>query len=434
MKNIIYLVLSVLVLLVAVTSCMEVDNWAEPDVTVRGRIIDSYTGENILTAQGDWGIRIWERTWTASAPTPQTLNVKQDGTYTNTKLFAGRYDMLPYGGPFWPVDTLKDVVFNGTAEQDFTVTPYLQLIGFETSLNGLKLTLTCQLKAPIRDGLPNLVEIKPFLSLNAFSGAGASTNFIDIPEYNNQRKQINKSWMEEVGNVETSKTYRVGPLPVKPGYTYYVRLGANVNDANRKYNYTEIIKVVVPADAKNDPSEVPDNFFKNAQYPFEKAEWDGNRWGNLLNWTTNEAMRTRDGRGGYDGGWEGPANDKKSLGFERWGAGEAAIVNGKLYQTFDLPAGAYKFTMSLGGDNPIISNNGSDPRYIAAAVGTTLPDIADISSALASTNFAGLANAASTSIEFFLNAPTKVSAGFVVNFTGTEQNVRPSWLKLEKID
>jgi hypothetical protein len=340
--------------------------------------------------------------------------------------------MLPYGGPFWPVDTIKDVKFKGTTEQDITVTPYLILNGFEVSRNGLKLTLRCQLKAPIRNGLPNLVEIKPFLSLNPFCGA---TNFIDIPEYNNQRKQINQSWLDAIGDVETSGMYVIGPLPVKPGYTYYVRLGANVNDANRKYNYTEIIKVEVPADAQNDPNEVPDNFFKNAQWPFEKSDWDNNRWGNLLDWTTNAAMRTRDGRGGYDGGWEGPANDKKSLGFERWGAGETEIVNGKLFQTFDLPAGSYKFTMSLAGDNPIISNNGSDPRYIAAAIGETLPDIADLaSSALASTNFAGLQNNAATSIEFTLDAPQKVSAGFVVSFTGTEQNVRPSWLKLEKVD
>ncbi|HEY9048644.1 MAG TPA: DUF5013 domain-containing protein [Ohtaekwangia sp.] len=430
MKNILYILLGVM--LFAVTSCMEVDNWEEPNVRVHGRVIDALTGENLLTAQNDWGIRIWERSWKQSAPTAQSLVVMQDGSYNNSKLFGGTYDMLPYGGAFWPIDTVKNVEFKGTTEQDFTVTPYLQLLGFETSLNGLKLTLSCQLKAPIRDGLPNLVEIKPFLSLNQFCGAN---NFIDLAEYNNQRKQINKSWMEEVGDVETSGIYRIGPLAVKPGYTYYVRLGANVNDANRKYNYTEIVKIVVPADAHNDPNEVPDNFFKNAQWPFDKADWDGNRWGNLLNWSTNDAMRTRDGRGGYDGGWEGPANDKKSLGFERWGAGETQIVNGKLFQTFDLPAGSYKFTMSLAGDNPIISNNGSDPRYIAAAVGDILPDIADLpTAALASTNFAGLGNDGSTSIEFTLDAPKKVSAGFVVSFTNTEQNVRPSWLKLEKTD
>lgn len=432
MKNIIYIVLGVL--LISVTSCLDVDNWNEPNVRVHGRVIDSYTGENLLTSQDEWGIRVWERTWTQSEPISQTLSVKQDGSYNNSKLFGGTYDVLPYGGPFWPVDTLKDVVFTGTTEKDITVTPYLQLLGFEASLNGLKLTLTCQLKAPIREGLPNLVEIKPFLSLNPFCGA---SNFIDISEYNNQRKQINKSWLDEFGDVETSGVYTIGPLPVKPGYTYYVRLGANVNDANRKYNYTEIVKITVPADAQNVPGELPDNFFGNAQWPFSRSDWDGNRWGNLSGgWITNEAMRTRgDGQyGGYDGGWEGPENDKQSLGFERWGDGEAPIVNGKLYQTFDLPAGTYRFTLSLAGENPIISNNGNDPRFIAAAVGETLPDVEDLSSALASTNFADLGNEGSTSIDFTLAAPAKVSAGFVVNFTGTEQNVRPSWLKLEKLN
>jgi hypothetical protein len=425
MKNIIYIMLGVLSM--AIASCMEIDNWNEPTTQVHGRIIDSYTGENILTTQGDWGVRVWERTWTATTPNHQTLVVKQDGSYNNSKLFAGTYDMLPYGGPFWPVDTIKDVSFKGTTEQDITVTPYLQLIGFEASLTGLKLSLTCQLKAPIRDGLPNLVEIKPFLSLTPFCGA---SSFIDIREYNDQRKQINKPWMEVVGDVETSGTFRVGPLPVKAGYTYYVRLGANVNDANRKYNYTEIVKITVPADAVDEPG-VPD--FTNGGWPFAKADWDGNRWGNLQGWTTNAAMRTRDGRGGYDGGWEGADKDKQSLGFERWGAGETEIVNGKLFQTFDLPKGTYKFTMSLAGDNPIISNNGNDPRYIVAAVGTTLPDIADLGTALASTNFAGLTNDKATSIEFTLDAPAKVSAGFLVSFTGTEQNVRPSWVKLEKL-
>ncbi|UZR97452.1 DUF5013 domain-containing protein [Chondrinema litorale] len=432
MKNIIYIIIGFI--MISISSCLEIDNWEEPDVRVHGKIINAYTGENMLSSQGDWGLRIWERTWTESVTNHQTLPVKQDGSYNNNKLFSGTYDILPYGGPFWPADTIKNVVFNGSTEQDFTVTPYLQLTGFEASLNGLKLTLSCQLNAPIRDGLPNLVEIKPFLSLNPFCGA---SSFIDIGEYNNQRKQINKSWMEEVGDVETSDFYLIGPLPVKPGYTYYVRLGANVNDANRRYNYTEIIKIEVPADAQNDPNEVPDNFLDNAQWPFSKSEWDGNRWGNLSgSWVTNEAMRTRgEGQfGGYDGGWEGPDNDKKSLGFERWGEAETPIENGKLYQTIDLPAGIYKFTMSLAGENPIISNNGSDPRYIAASVGESLPDIDDISSALASTNFAELGTDGSTSIEFTIPEPTTVSVGFVVNFTNNEQNVRPSWLKLEKLN
>src|SRR5687768_15159112 len=95
MKNIIRIALGVLVM--SVTSCMEVDNWDAPNARVHGRIIDAYTGENLLTSQGDWGIRIWERTWTESVPNSQSLSVKQDGSYNNSKLFAGTYDMLPYG-------------------------------------------------------------------------------------------------------------------------------------------------------------------------------------------------------------------------------------------------------------------------------------------------------------------------------------------------
>ncbi|MGS2740962.1 DUF3823 domain-containing protein [Sinomicrobium sp. M5D2P17] len=245
MKKIIYILLGVT--LMSASSCLKTDNWEAPDARVHGRVIDSYTSENLLTSQDEWDIRIWERTWTASEPNPQNLSVKQDGSYNNSKLFEGTYDMLPYGGAFWPMDTIRGVVLDGDTEQDFTVIPYLRLTDFEVELDGLELTMKCRLNAPIRTGLPNLVDIKPFLSLTTFCGA---TNNIDIGEYSNQRIQINKSWAEEVGDAETSGVYTIGPLPVKAGYTYHVRLGANVNDANRKYNYTEIVKVEVPNNAE----------------------------------------------------------------------------------------------------------------------------------------------------------------------------------------
>lgn len=234
-------------MLVAFSSCYKNDNWPEPDAQISGSIIDSYTGKPLLSSQADWSIRIWERSWKESVPVNQNIPVKQDGTYSNSKLFAGTYDMLPYGGPFWPTDTVKNVVFgkvsSGKSQRDFTVVPYLQLVDFETSLQDTSLTLKVRLKAPKRDGLPNIVEIKPFLSLTNFVG---QSNFIDIAEYNNARIQINKSWLTEVGDIETSNVYTIGPLPVKPGYTYNVRVGANVNDANRKYNYSEIKQVIVP--------------------------------------------------------------------------------------------------------------------------------------------------------------------------------------------
>ena len=242
MKKITYIILGMGLL--ALSSCYKKDNWAEPDVQIHGNIIDFYTQKPLLSSQGDWSIRVWEKSWTESAAQPRELPVKQDGTYNNNKQFAGAYDMLPYGGPFWPVvDTVRSVAFGGSTQQDFTVTPYLQVVDLTTSVSGTDLTITCRLKAPKRVGLPNLVEVKPYLSLTTFVG---ESNYINIAEYNNKRIQINKSWIDENGNVETSKLYTIGPLPVKSGYTYNVRVGANVNDANRKYNYSEIKQVIVP--------------------------------------------------------------------------------------------------------------------------------------------------------------------------------------------
>jgi hypothetical protein len=244
MKNILYLLLAATLLSFA--SCQEIDNWDEPDARLYGNVIDEYTGKNLLMDNNDWQIRILDRTWEQNNPGTvaqfQTLAVGRDGVYNNTRLFSGIYDMLPYDGPFWPVDTVRDVVLERETQQDFTVKPYLQLSKFTATLNGTNLTLSCNVKAPVITGLPNLFEVKGFLSLTTFCG---NSNYINIAEYNNLRKQINKTWAAEVGTAD-NKDYTMGPFPVKSGYTYYVRIGANVNALSRRYNYTEIIKVVVP--------------------------------------------------------------------------------------------------------------------------------------------------------------------------------------------
>jgi hypothetical protein len=244
MKNIFYLLLAATLLSFA--SCQEIDNWDEPDARLYGNVIDEYTGKNLLMDNNDWQIRILDRTWEQNNPGTvaqfQTLAVGRDGVYNNTRLFSGIYDMLPYDGPFWPVDTVRDVVLEKETQQDFTVKPYLQLSKFTATLTGTNLTLACNVKAPVIAGLPNLFEVKGFLCLTTFCG---NSNYINIPEYNNLRKQINKTWAAEVGTAD-NKDYTMGPFPVKSGYTYYVRIGANVNALSRRYNYTEIIKVVVP--------------------------------------------------------------------------------------------------------------------------------------------------------------------------------------------
>lgn len=250
MKKILYLLFGVILL--GLASCIGIDNWDAPDCHLYGRLIDSYTNENLMTSQNEFKIRVWERSFPDGEAQQQDLAVMLDGSYNHTKMFAGTYDMIPYDGPFWPItDTVKNVIIGKSTEQNFTVTPYLQILDFTQRLDGLDLYLSCRLKAPLRDGLPNLREIKAFLSLHSFCGQ-ASNGFIDILQYNDRRIQINRTWAQEQtqngldANSEISTVYTIGPLPVKSGYTYYVRIGANLNVGGNKYNYSPIVKITVP--------------------------------------------------------------------------------------------------------------------------------------------------------------------------------------------
>jgi len=244
MKNILYLTL--VATLLSFASCQKIDNWDEPAARLYGNVIDEYTGKNLVMDNNDWQIRIIDRTWEANNPGTvaqyQSLAVMRDGEYNNSKLFPGVYDMIPYDGPFWPVDTIRGVVLENETQQDFSVTPYLQLSNFTATLDGTNLTLACTVKAPVVTDLPNLYEVWGFLSLTSFCG---SSNYINIPEYTGLRAQVKKNWAAVAGTAE-SIDYTLGPFPVKSGYTYYVRMGANVDALSRKFNYTEIVKVVEP--------------------------------------------------------------------------------------------------------------------------------------------------------------------------------------------
>lgn len=263
MKKILYLIFGVALL--SLSSCFELDNWDEPDCTWQGTVTDSYTNRPILSSQNDWQMRIWERSWDGhegGAVTHQDLRIKQDGTYQNTKLFAGTYDFLPYNGPFWPLDTIKGLQLKKSLTQDFTVTPYIQIVDPVIELlkedDTYYIKMTFKVRAPLleKDGveLPRLYELRPFLSLTTFCGNGTDS-FIDQPEYNadvrirpNLTNAANswESLIEKGAGDNTTAEYTFDLLPVKNGYIYHCRIGAAVNDTYRKHVYSPIVKIEVP--------------------------------------------------------------------------------------------------------------------------------------------------------------------------------------------
>ena len=251
MKKLLYSML-ICVSLFCGSSCMEIDNFEAPDAHVTGRLIDKTTGQNFITDHGDTQIRIWEMSYSTN-PSPQGIPVKFDGTYNNERLFAGTYDMLPNNGPYWPADTIHDVrIGRKTTTQDFEVTPYLHITDFEAVLEGTSLTLSCRLSAPFTEmtingeivPLPNVLEIRPFLSLTKYCGAA---NYIGEYWTNDYRVNLRRAWskIDTDGDGKSDVAYTI-TVPVKKGYTYNVRMGANVNYTDQKFNYSEVKRIVVP--------------------------------------------------------------------------------------------------------------------------------------------------------------------------------------------
>ena len=238
--------LFLLLALLLPVGCMGIDNFDAPAAKIQGRIIDKTTGQPMYLGQAESHIRIWEVSYRWD-PEPQDLNTKADGTYYNDKLFTGTYDMLPLDGAWWPCDTTFNVkIGKKGAVQDFEVTPYLHLIDFYYELDGVNLTMSCRLEAPIREGMPRVIEVRPFINNNSLCGFGSR---LDYYFSDTDTIRINKDWEElDNGKGVSKDTYSV-TVPLKAGYHYTVRMGALVNFKYVNYNYTETMEVKVPKDA-----------------------------------------------------------------------------------------------------------------------------------------------------------------------------------------
>ena len=214
------------------------DNLDEPDARFYGKIIDQTTGQNYTMSSNSLRIRMWETSYKEN-PTPRDLNVMDDGTFNNNKLFAGTYKVLAFQGAFWPLeDTLTvQLKSGGETEQNFSVTPYLKVSVVDYNLTGTTLTIRGKLEAPINQGLPNVLDIRPFVAITRYVGAANITSYSDP-----FRIDINRDFNDGVGD----EIYTMTITGLLQGRTFYVRLGARVDDSYKGYNYSEIFSIDVP--------------------------------------------------------------------------------------------------------------------------------------------------------------------------------------------
>jgi hypothetical protein len=233
MKKIISKILAGVVIMAA-AACTKIDNYDGPNASLQGNILSS-EGGNLQTSGGSTQIWMQQIGWTA----PQTIPSKFDGTYQDTKLFKGGYKIVPSGGAFWPVTDTAVVNISQGTKHDFTVTPYIVIKNFHSTLVGTTLTLTFDIDAPIAAGLPTIKDAQPYVNTTSLVGTGASIR--DFSDLN--AKAINKNFTDMVA-ADKSITLTVPNL--LPGRTFFVRVGVRLSDSYNSSNFSEIVRVDVP--------------------------------------------------------------------------------------------------------------------------------------------------------------------------------------------
>lgn len=212
-------------------SCEKLDNYDEPKETLSGRLIDQTTGENLITEQPNgFRIKMSEISWSDN-PEPEYFWGKADGTFNNSKIFAGTYQLSPVEGAFFTVEP-QTVEIKGSVNVEFKVIPYLSV-----SVNDIKrvddesLEVTYSItRKQVGD---KILDSRVFVSTNPNVGTNILSNelspikdFKDIPD-------------EEILKQNFKETIK----GLTKGKSYYVRIGARTDNTSKRYNFTQTIKI-----------------------------------------------------------------------------------------------------------------------------------------------------------------------------------------------
>lgn len=235
MKGIIKFIICSLVAVLNFSCLTGLDNYEMPDETLKGVVIDKYTGQPLLTETGAFRIKLEELSW-SSTPTPQYFVNKQDGSFFNSKIFKGHYRINVENGPFIPLTDTVELDIKGVTEHNFEVEPYLHIN--ITDLQIVDTTFTVKFNITSENNMYKVLDARVFVNNTTFVGDGAK-----IADYSVQKIDLSNTMNELVYTNEYS--FKVAEL--KRGRTFYIRVGARVDDPiAKKYNLSEIREVKIP--------------------------------------------------------------------------------------------------------------------------------------------------------------------------------------------
>ncbi|MDR1408412.1 MAG: DUF3823 domain-containing protein [Tannerella sp.] len=211
-------------------SC-ETDNYSGPDGTITGRVIDALSGNPILTEQPDgFRIRYDEISWSEN-PVAQYFWGKADGTFNNTKLFAGTYEITPVEGAFvTPEPKTVEVKQGGTVTVDFTVTPYISFHNVSIVKDGattVRVSFT-----PTK----NVASTKP-QDYRIF--ASSKTPYVGTIVFESDISTEAVALSDD----DMGRPVSVTLDNYVPGRKYYIRAGARCENSAGRYNMTETVEI-----------------------------------------------------------------------------------------------------------------------------------------------------------------------------------------------
>lgn len=258
-------------LMLSSCSMFEIDNYDEPEETIQGRVIDVKTGNPVLTDQGSEGIRVrlTELSWGDNVEHNPDFFCRPDGTFQNTKIFKGNYN-IRIDGPFIPLvretpdgtvlaDETITTDIKGTTKVEFKVQPFLnvKIVGDPTVSNGVVKAKVVvergvseeEFKEKIQpmgnwdDNYLNMTDIQFFVSYSNSVGYRARDD-----HWSSSISYSGNSFNDLFGTPVTITSN--GTIP--SGRKVWVRAAARINydtpvgSGTRRWNYSEPIEVMIP--------------------------------------------------------------------------------------------------------------------------------------------------------------------------------------------
>lgn len=227
-----------------VFSACQKDNYAAPNATIFGALTDGEIGGPLQLSQAGSGgnVRMIVND-PAKYPAPSTfdLQLKADGTYSNSLVFAENYKVFPLAqsGPwqYLPGDSVKiNLPDKGNVELNFKVVPFFRIAASVTD-STFTYTITKATTTTVTNNLSSVL-----LLINNYPIVNESVSSNKVGSY--YLNQVSIGVTPAILGVQQRTVFPFG-LTHLPKGDYYFRVAALGSGSNGKYNYSPVIKATV---------------------------------------------------------------------------------------------------------------------------------------------------------------------------------------------